>query len=88
MVICGALSLLELLSRVFSSQAGFASQLLGPHGLLIWITIPMPTASVQPLPLEGSASLVSIAPKEAQSLSLALQGFTAMPQVSVFGEQE
>lgn len=85
MRIPGALSLLELLSRVFCSQVGFASQLLGPHGPLIWITTPIPTASVQPLPLEGSAQLVSIAPKEAQSHFLVLQGFTAMPQVCVFG---
>lgn len=55
MIISGALSLLELLSHVFCSQVGFASQLLGPHSLLIWITTPMPTVSVQPRPLEGSA---------------------------------
>lgn len=55
MINSGTLSLLELLSRVLSSQDGFASQLLGRHGLLIWITTPTPTASVPPLPLEGSA---------------------------------
>lgn len=82
MINSGTLSLLELLSRVLSSQDGFASQLLGRHGLLIWIITPMPTASVPPLPLEGSAWLVSIVPQEAQSLFPALQGFTAMPQVS------
>lgn len=82
MINSGALSLLELLSHVLSSQDGFASQLLGRHGLSTWITTPTPTASVPPLPLEGSAWLVSTVPQEAQSLFPALQGFTAMPQVS------
>lgn len=55
MITSGVLSLLELPSHVLSSQDGFASQLLGHHGLLIWIITPMLTASVPPLPLEGSA---------------------------------
>lgn len=65
-------------------QVGFASLLLGPHSLLIWITTPVPTASAQLLLLEESALLVSTALEEAQSLCPAVLGFTAMLRVGVW----
>lgn len=53
----------------------------GPPSPSTWITTPTPTASAQPLPLEGSAWLVSTAQRAAPSPFPALLGFTAVPQV-------
>lgn len=84
----GALSLPELLSAVFCSQVGFASQQPGPLSRLTSTTTPMPTACARPLPLGASAQLAFTVPRGVLSLFLAPQGSSAMPQVGVCGEEE